>query len=266
MKSVVHSRRAFMPDPDAPNPGNPIHSTAAAQARGFRGALVGGATVYGWAVGAIIESLGVSWLDHGWAEVRFRRPVYPDDALTIDVRDGEFSVGVDGTTCVDGSVGSGDAPWLAELTDPLDRTPRPPADPLPRLSPSNVPKGADLRARAVPISRAESEAFLRQKQDEASPLFYGAGARLHPAWVASQPIYLLHHSFDYGPAIHTASRVQHLRRTAVDQTIVVAGRCVDAFERNGHHYIVNDTVLTDESHELFARIRHTAIYRLRENT
>ncbi len=87
---------------------------------------------------------------------------------------------------------------------------------------------------------------------------------MHPAWLASQPIFLLHHSFRYGPAIHTASRIQQLAPAFADQTITVAGRCVDAFERNGNHYIVNDVLMLDSVRTPIAHIRHTAIYQMKE--
>ena len=38
------------------------------------------------------------------------------------------------------------------------------------------------------------------------------------------------------------------------------GRCVEAFARNGHQYIVNDVEILDELGESVAAIRHTAIY------
>ncbi|MCZ6889263.1 MAG: MaoC family dehydratase, partial [Gammaproteobacteria bacterium] len=83
---------AFMDDPDEIKP-NPIHSTSVAKDYGFDGALVGGATAYGWTVRTIVDALGVEWLDHGWVELRFKRPIYPGDALEVRVDDdGNLSV------------------------------------------------------------------------------------------------------------------------------------------------------------------------------
>lgn len=255
-----------MADADAPNPNNPIHSNDSARERGFKGALVGGATVYGWAVAAIVESLGETWLDHGWADVRFRHPVYPTDGLTVELAaDGALRISVGETRCVEARVGPGDAPWLDELMLPEHRSPEVAADPRPRLTPANVPIGKALRTREVCISQVEAEAFCHDKQGESSPLFFGSDARLHPALIASQPIYLLHHSFDYGPAIHTASRIAHLRRTRVDQPMIVSGVCKRAFARKGNEYIVNDTALRDRGGNAIARIEHTAIYQLGSN-
>ena len=149
-----------------------------------------------------------------------------------------------------------------EFVVPQHKPPQPAADPLPRLTPQNVPVGQDLRTRLVPLSREEAEVFCREKQNESLPCFYGDSAHIHPAWYANQPIYWLHHSFSYGPAIHTASRVQHRRGAQVGQTLVVAGHCVDAFERKGHQYIVNDVEIRDAAGVSIAAIRHTAIYQV----
>ena len=77
------SRRitAFLDGEDRPDIPNPIHSTGVARQYGFAGPLVGGVTVYGWLVPPILDLLGDAWLESGWADVRFRRPVYPGDDL-----------------------------------------------------------------------------------------------------------------------------------------------------------------------------------------
>lgn len=264
MRPVARTIVATMPEADTPNPGNPIHSSDSARDYGFRAALVGGATIYGWCVPAIIDAAGMAWLDHGWADVAFRRPVFPDDRLELRIdADGSFEVRGDDTRVrIDGHLGLGDAPWLSEIATPASRSPEPAADPLPVLTPQNVPVGSELRARRVPLSRADAETFCREKQGERMACFYGDDARIHPAWLANQPIYALHHSFSYGPAIHTGSRIQHKQGGRVGGDLIVRGRCVDAFERNGHHYIVNDVDIANANEKSLAAIRHTAIHRV----
>ena len=264
MRAIERSIVALMPEADAPNPNNPIHSSDSAREYGFRAALVGGATIYGWCVPAIIEATGMEWLVHGWVDVAFRRPVYPNDALTIRIdANGTFEVrGRDDRVRIEGHVGMGDAPWLETITKPTPKVAEPAADPLPVLTPQNVPVGKDLLARRVPLSRRDAETFCREKQSEKLTCFYGDDARIHPAWIANQPIYWLHHSFSYGPAIHTESRIQHRRDARVGQDIVILGRCVDAYERKGHQYIVNDIDIVGALGESIAVVRHTAIYRV----
>jgi hypothetical protein len=263
MQAVETTIVAVMPEADAPNPGNPIHSTDSAKEYGYRAALVGGATIYGWCVAPILDAAGIQWLATGWADVAFRRPVFPNDVLAVRIDNGGGLevTGPDGRIRIDGRIGIGDAPWLGELAGSTHRPPEPAADPLPALTPATLPIGKPLRTRSVPLSQADAEAFCRDKQHERLDCFYGEGAFVHPAWLANQPIYWLHHSFSYGPAIHTSSRIQHVAAAHVNDDFIVSGRCVDGFERNGHQYIVNDTEIANAS-GLVARIRHTAIYQV----
>ena len=266
--AVTMRFRAWMANPEADNPANPIHSGDGARSHGFKAALVGGATVYGWAVGAIVESLGEAWLEHGWAEVEFRRPVYPDEELEARVdADGALTVAVGAEDVrLRGRVGLGDAPWRAEFRDARNVPPQPALAVRPRLTRQTVPVGADLRARALVLSREESERFCREQQHETREIFFGAHALAHPAWIASQPIHLLHHAFDYGPAIHVGSRIQHLGAIRVDTPLVIAGTCIDAFARKRNEYIVNDVSIyaadDRDRRAPLAQIRHTAIYDL----
>ncbi|MCX7619008.1 MaoC family dehydratase [Tepidiforma sp.] len=120
---------AFLDGEDRPDIPNPIHSTSVARAHGFAGPLVGGVTVYGWLVPSILDLLGEGWLSSGWADVRFRRPVYPGDGLEA-VAEGPPGGPValrmakaDGAAAIEGEAGLGGAPWLAELALPADRQP-----------------------------------------------------------------------------------------------------------------------------------------------
>ncbi len=260
--TVQRTITAFMENPDEIKP-NPIHSTSVAKAYGFQGALIGGATAYGWTVATIVEALGMPWLDHGWAELKFIQPMYPGDELTVTVTDdGELSLRRDDALCLKGTVGTGEAPWLADLTMPTRLTPWEAATELPRLTLDNAPVGQDLDARLVPWPRDEAEAFARDTQREKLACFYGPEARLHPAWIAAQPIHWLHHSYDYGPSIHAGSRIQHRAPAYAGQVLTVAGRCVDAYERKGHHYIVNDTLLLSESGDCLSQVRHTSVFQV----
>ena len=255
--------QAEMADADEAKPGNPIHSTAGAQQYGFRAALVGGATVYGWAVRTIVGVLGERWLGDGWAHVRFRQPVYPNDTLQVRVDDAhEFSILNAQEVAVGGELGLGRAPWLDDLAMPtaLAAVQHPAA--RPRLTPDNVPVGRDLAASAVALSVAAAIEFARDQERETLPQFFGPAPLAHPAWLAAQPIHLLHHSYDYGPAIHVESHIQHLGRAVAGQTFLVAGRCVAAYARKGHQYMVNDCVIRAEGGADVARIRHTVIYQV----
>ena len=108
---VKHEFTAFMEDPDADKP-NPIHSTKTAREHGFRGALVGGATAFGWTARTIVAALGSRWLDKGWVHLKFVNPIYPDDALRFEVAGSDdqawsLRVGRDADVCILGELGLG---------------------------------------------------------------------------------------------------------------------------------------------------------------
>ena len=268
----VAARRltAFLDGLDSPDISNPIHSTAVAGQYGFKAALVGGVTVYGWATPPILEVLGDRWLNDGWADAAFRQPVYPGDELTItatrevdDVASWQI-VNAAGVVCVAGVAGLGSAPFLDQLETPthLLAEPRPAA--LPWLTMEIAPIGQDLRAMAVPISVEDMEAYVDGKQVDPHPRWRGEGALIHPGWIAARMTPLLHHSFEYSPAIHTRSQIQHLAPAHAGQTVTVAGRFIDTFERKNNHYAVLDGLILAADGTPLVRARHTTIFNVRK--
>jgi MaoC like domain len=245
-----------------PDISNPIHSTAVAREYGFRAPLVGGVTVLGWCVPAILQALGERWLEDGWVDVRFRRPVFPGDVMTATVEDGVLlmSNGA-GEQCLAGAVACGRAPWAGELSACASREALPTLPVLPELTLESAPTDSDLRAMALPYFEAEALAYAGSLQRDAGPPWLGPDARIHPGWIAARMTPLLKHSYRYGPSIHTRSQVQNLAPAMVGQVVTVAGHFVRAYEEKGHHHAVLDGVLLSESGQELSRLRHTTIFR-----
>lgn len=262
---------AFLDNEDNDDIINPIHSTGFARRHGFRGPLVGGVTVWGWAVPAILEAAGEGWLDRGWSDFAFRHPAYPGDRMTIRVRPdagapaGVFAVTMtnqEGVDCVVATVGLGDAPWLAELTSPgsLDAAPAP--DPKPALALDGAPIGRDLVPMAIAFSADDARAYMRQSQPTSDPRFTGGSPRLHPGWITGRVEDLLRYNFAIPASMHARSRVQHLAPAYAGQAITVAARLVEAYERKAHHFGVFDCMVLGEAGQALAHIRHTTIFRI----
>lgn len=62
---------------------NRIHSDEVAQRYGFKGALVPGVAVFGHLTHPLVEQFGEQWLSHSTSSVRFHKPAYHGDRLTI---------------------------------------------------------------------------------------------------------------------------------------------------------------------------------------
>lgn len=259
---------AFLDGEDSPDIPNPIHSTEVAAQYGFPAPLVGGVTVYGWFTPAILEVLGDRWLSDGWADVRFRRPVYPGDEVVAHVEATPTGADVrmllpSGDSAIAGTAGLGRAPWFDELDVPTLRPAEPKPDVLPALTLESAPANAELRPQPVPYSIEEARAYARDFQRDSDPRFAGEAPYIHPGWVAARMTPLLKHSFAYGPSIHMASRIQHLASAPAGQQFTMVGRFLRAYEQKGHHVAQLDGSLFTESGLEVARIRHTTAFRIR---
>jgi len=260
---------AFLDGEDNPNISNAIHSTEGAKDYGYKAALVGGVTVWGWATPTILEMLGDRWLDDGWAFVRFRRPTYPGDELTVRVDEADAEgahafrmTKAGGEDALVGTVGLGRAPWFDEITQPDIRAAEERPAELPRLTLDLARATDQMRPLATPISEDDAREYAHEKQRTDDPRFAGEHPLVHPGWIAGRMTRLMHHSFDYGPAIHATSHIQNLARFKAGQTITSVGRLADAFERKGHQYAVLDAKLIAEDGTELTRIRHTTIFQV----
>jgi acyl dehydratase len=257
---------AFLGNEDSPTIRNAIHSTQGAKEYGYKAALVGGATVFGWATPLIIEVLGQGWLDRGWAELAFRRPTYPGDEITIAVEGGPQAAtvsitGEDGAVRIAGDLGCGIAPWLDDvlLRTPM-RAPEPAMEVHPRLTHEIAPVGRELAVLGRVDTIEDVHEYASRKQRSEDPLFVGDRPRLHPGWLVNRPTSTLHHSFDYGPAIHVRTHLQIFEPVYAGEPLVTTATFRETYERKGHHYGAYDcTTYSEEGREL-VRQRHTTIY------
>ena len=62
---------------------NKIHDDAVARQYGFRGGLVPGVTVYAYLTEPLVAAFGAAWLQRGTASVRFHKPVFDGEELTV---------------------------------------------------------------------------------------------------------------------------------------------------------------------------------------
>ena len=267
-KRVQNRFTAWMENPNDPTLRNAIHAADGARQYGYKAALVGGVTVYGWCVPSILEAVGESWLDTGWAELNFRRPTYPDDEMTVTAIDdsGTWTLTADksgGETCIRGQFGLGLAPWL----DTITRSSRLEADEQPSerewLTLENAPIGKDLLTLPIAISADEARSLAVKPLRATEAVFTGERPLLHPSTIARQMMNLLSYSFDYGrPSIHVSSHLQYLARIEAGQDLRLTGHFVNAYAQKGHHYAQFDGTLLDADGNELARMRHTNIFKV----
>lgn len=270
-QTIERSITAFLDGEDSLEIDNIIHSTEGAAMFGFEQALVGGVTVYSWAATALIEALGENWLDSGWIDFRLRRPVYPGDMITTRVTTSdaassptvEFNMAkASGDVCIAGVAGLGEAEFFSDLAIAQNRAVVPQAVPPTELTRQNLPVGEDLPAMAVPMSLDDAAAYADQFARDPHPRWRGAGARLHPGWIAGRCTRLIRHTYSYPAGIHAGSQIQMLAPALADQTLVVSGHMTDGYRRKLHEYCLLDVTISDESGRDIARLRHRTIYQV----
>ena len=244
---------------------NRIHSDEVAARFGFEGALVPGAAVFGHMTHPLVDTLGPDWLAGSHVSVRFLKPAYDGDALTVthDTAGGTHTVRCHARGIL-----------LAELhTRPLD----------PDDGPATVEPGARVRQRPEiewdnvtvgepfpawtwspdTVANAESAA-----QVEDGLACYRTGV-LHPHAILSTANRAFTRRYVLPAWIHVGSVVRLRRLLRVGDEIEVRTVPTRKWRRKGHEfvdlgiaYIVDGEVATDIEHTSIFRIgRHNATER-----
>ena len=92
----------------------------------------------------------------------------------------------------------------------------------------------------------------------------GEGALIHPHWLAGQMYRLLLHSYEFYPSMHVRSQLQHLASARAGQTLTLAARFLEAYERKDHHYaVLGGSIFAEDGRELM-RVRYTTVFHIAE--
>ena len=252
---------------DAADSGNPMHDDEAARAMNYKGALVPGVTAFGFVTHAYVTHFGDAWLEHGSMEVRFRKPVYAgesmsvegtfaDDILTVEVCNPEKEV------CV---IGRGSMSPNSDTTPSIPNSPiaLPQKLPDPKLPAERAQFEMDpVFGSITPVFKnSEADHFLDLLQDDHE--IYRKGIT-HPAWLLRQANIIVDQNYAVGPWIHVASEIRNHAFAYNDEPIEVRAEVIDLFERKGNEYFDLDVaVLADgDPDRLIMRVMHRAIYKM----
>lgn len=254
---------------DAADSGNPMHNDAAARAMNFRGALVPGVTVFGFVTHPFVSHFGDNWLAQGSIQVKFRKPVYVGEILSVESawneELGEVILNVkaynpDGEMCV---VARGSMAQNSSTVSSIPHDPIPPHRALPD------PKWPAVRERFAServfgsisqlFTSGEADEFLDLLQDDNE--IYRRGIT-HPAWLLRQANIIVDQNFAVGPWIHVASEIRNYGMAQNDERIEIRAQIIDLFEKKGKEYFDIDVALiaNGDPENLIMRVLHRAIY------
>lgn len=258
------------------NSENKIHDDSVARRFGFGGGLVPGTTVYAYMTHPIVRALGAAWLMRGSMAVRFAKPAYEGEELTVgavvttsvgDAAAGSLGIEVTVSNPAGDSIAVGTAglAW-GTRSEPPDPSAYP-AAPLPdERPPATREVVASLAVLGSPELRGDAEPVGQYLKDvaETLALYDGPGGFLHPGFLLQQANQALSRNVHLGPWIHAASEVRYfgpMRRTDVIST---RGKVAGLFERKGHELVELDLLMVAGGERPVAHVRHSAIYKPRQ--
>jgi 1-aminocyclopropane-1-carboxylate deaminase/D-cysteine desulfhydrase-like pyridoxal-dependent ACC family enzyme/acyl dehydratase len=251
---------------------NRIHSDAGAAQYGFAKALVPGVAVYALLIRPVVKKLGLDWLTRGAASVRFWQPVADGDQLhtetlvtsaeplELDLRllNAAAQTCATGTAALPVNLAVVNAAAYPALPLPAPAQRRPPTL-------ASFAVGEALGSLAFTLDWAATGAAFLQDMREDLPLLAGPNAPVHPAFWLAQANEFLMRNIALEMWIHAASEIQHYALAQAGEPLTLRGRVADALKRKGHEFLVVDLVVLGQAERLLARIKHTAIIKLREN-
>ena len=255
---------------------NKIHDDTVARQFGFGGGLVPGTTVYAYMTHPVVRALGPAWLAGGRMVVRFAKPAYEGEELTIGVvvtaSEGDAAAGALGieVTVLNPAgdsiaVGTAGLAWGAP-SEPPDPSAYP-AAPLPAERPPATREVlASLSALVSRELRGDADSVSQYLHDvaETLDLYEGPSGFLHPGLLLQQANQALSRNVRLGPWIHAASEVRYFSAARRPDTVSTRGRVASLFERRGHAFVELDLLMVANGDRPAAHVRHTAIYKPRQ--
>ena len=247
---------------DAIDSGNPMHDDEAARRLGFAGGLVPGVTLYGYLTHPLMARLGEAFLLHGRFEVRFRRPVYEGEEVTVHLRAGKTDAGEEafelelcnpsGEACVLGRA------WIPAAAPLALAAPAPKPMPNPRIPATAEALGAnpDLGTLHECLSLDAGRTFASGLGDDLA--VYRAIA--HPAWLLRQANLVVDRNIAVGPWIHVASDIEHCGVVGLNEPVAIHGRVTQVYARKGNDFLDLEVIYVTS--RPIMRVRHSLIYRV----
>lgn len=239
---------------------NRIHADDVARQFGFTGGLVPGVDVYAYMTWAPVARWGIDWLSHGVADVRFPRPTYDGDTVTVTmIDDGQVTV----TDPVGEHTGTGTAA-LAHGDPPPTRHPwvaAPDYARRPLAGPESLVAGQPLGSVDMIFDADAAEAYLADVR-EVLPI-YREQRIAHPGWISRLGNEILMANVRMGPWMHVGHRIAHHGLIRHGAHVSCRGVLTAEYERKGHRFEELDATVTADD-TVVATIHHVAIYEPRQ--
>ena len=246
---------------------NRIHSDDVARSFGFKGALVPGVTVFAHMTRPLVERYGEGWLARGLAEVRFAKPAYDGDLLSIRTNNAANATNHE-LTCVN-EEGTELARMTASvqqsLTAPDPRSealPAPPIGERPEVTWDLMEIGRPFPALAWHPTQEDNLQWCDDVRDDLPIYASGHAPLLHPGLILRQANMALRTRFTLPAWIHTGSQIVFRHALRAGHPYEVRAIPEEKWNRKGHELVRLYVAILSANH-VMAEVLHTAIFRPR---
>jgi len=241
---------------------NKMHDDRVAQKFGFSGGLVPGVDVLAYMIHPAVEAWGRDFLERGFIEARFIKPVYDGESVLVTAEpsgEGLILQVEGGDVRATGSASLTAGVLAFALAD------FPETDPVAVRAPVNaysyeIAKWLGSAPRCWPQDAAAE--YLAEVRD-ADPIYAREGLT-HPGVLQRIMNKVLVDNAILGPWIHVGSRMQLLATTSVDDELVARARVTGNYEKKGHRFVELDALIVANGITPVAHCQHIAIYQPRE--
>ncbi len=246
---------------DQPDSENRIHSDSIAQVYGFESALVAGVIVFGHMTYLPVRCEGIEWLHNNQAEVRFIKPAYDSDILTIEhLQDDSLGethcISADRTLLASMECRHGEFTPRATVNSP--RPPQPSVKPHLDVDTLQID---DPWPGLVWTAEPSANVALAEKINDDNDIYRGATAPVHPYWLLHQCNEAVMQAYLIPAWIHVGSKITFFEPIQVGAQIETHVVPVARWERKNHSFVtllisfgVGDRVRVE--------VEHTAIFRI----
>lgn len=242
---------------------NKMHDDTVAKRFGFSGGLVPGVDVMAYMMHLPVAKWGRAFLERGWIEARFFKPVYDGETTEVrgEERDGALSIEVEsrGQLCATGTASLPASAPVMSISDFNAVTAVAERRPVNELS-------YQLGNWLGTIPRAwAGEAAQEYLSDvrERDPIYEAEGLG-HPGLLQRVMNKVLVDNAILGPWIHVGSRMQLLSAARRGDELTARAKVTGNYEKKGHRFVELDALVIANGRTPLAHCQHIAIYQPRE--
>ncbi len=242
---------------------NRMHDDAVARRFGFSGGLVPGVDVMAYMMHLPVSRWGRAFLERGWMEARFVKPVYDGETADVTADEGDGALTIElhsrGQLCATGSASlPASAPAVAmsdfrETAAVAERRP---------VSAASFALGTWLGTAPRAWAGDAATDYLADVR-ETDPI-YARESLGHPGLLQRVMNKVLMDNAILGPWIHVGSRMQLLTAAARGDILTARAKVTGNYERKGHRFVELDALIIANGRTPLAHCQHIAIYQPRE--